>query len=67
MRVVIDRALCGGHGASMDAVPEVFLVVERAGDLSQATLVLEAPPDALRPKLEVAVRGCPNGALTLVD
>jgi ferredoxin len=66
MRVVIDRSLCGGNGGCMEAAPEVFLVVERAGN-AQATLVQEAPAATLRAKLDAAVRGCPNGALKLVE
>ena len=67
MKVVVDRELCQGHGVCMDEAPEIFLVVERAGSYAQATLVQESPPEALRAKLEAAVRLCPNRALRIVE
>jgi ferredoxin len=67
MKVVVDRELCQGHGVCMDEAPEVFLVVERAGNYSQTALVQESPPEALRAKVEAAVRLCPNRALKIVE
>lgn len=67
MKVVVDRELCQGHGVCMDEAPEVFLVVERAGNYSQTSLLQESPPEVLRAKLEAAVRLCPNRALKIVE
>ncbi|HEX5068454.1 MAG TPA: ferredoxin [Myxococcota bacterium] len=67
MRVVLDRELCQGHGVCVGEAPEVFRVVERAGDYAQVEILLESPPEALRAQVEAAVRYCPNRALRLLD
>jgi sterol 14-demethylase len=67
LRIVIDRDLCQGHGVCMGEAPEVFLVVERAGDYGQAQLQLDPIPEALRARVEAAVKYCPNRALKLVE
>jgi ferredoxin len=61
MRVVIDFGLCKGHAVCMGEAPEVFHV-SRSGEL---TLLLENPPEAMRDKVEAAVKYCPTGALSL--
>jgi ferredoxin len=67
MRIAIDRELCQGHGVCMDEAPGVFLVIERAGEYAQTSLLSEAPPEELRAQVEAAVRHCPNRALKIVD
>ncbi len=67
MRIEIDRDLCQGHGVCMDEAPDVFLVIERAGEYAQASLLVEAPPEEQRAQVEAAVRHCPNRALKLVE
>jgi ferredoxin len=67
MRIAIDRELCRGHGACMDAAPDVFLVIERAGAYAQTSLLIESPPEELRTQVEAAVRSCPNRALKIVE
>ncbi len=67
MRVVVDRDLCQGHGVCTGEAPEVFRVVERAGDYAQVELLIESPPEALRAQVEAAVRYCPNRALRIVE
>jgi ferredoxin len=62
-RVVVDRDLCQGHGVCESEAPEVFSVSKK-GDLS---VLDERPPDALRPKVELAVRYCPTHALSIVE
>ena len=63
MKVRIDRDLCQGHGVCMGEAPEVF----RVDDDGHVTILLEAPPEALRGKLADAVRYCPTGAISLED
>ncbi len=63
MRVVIDEMLCEGNAECMKAAPEVFVV----GDDDRARLLVERPPDALRARVETAVRRCPRQAITLRD
>ena len=62
-RVVVDRDLCQGHGVCESEAPEVFSVSKK-GEL---TVRDETPPDALRPKVEAAVRYCPTHALSIVE
>jgi len=63
MRVVVDVALCEGIAVCADVAPEVFVV----GDDDLARVKLEAVPDALRAKVETAVRRCPRQALALKE
>jgi sterol 14-demethylase len=67
MHVRVDLELCQGHGVCVGEAPEVFRVVERAGDYAKVEILLESPPDALRAQVLAAVRYCPNRALSLVD
>ncbi len=67
LRIEIDRALCKGHGACMEAAPDVFVVLERARDQGQTSLLTEVPPADQRANVENAVRACPNRALKLVE
>jgi ferredoxin len=63
MRVVVDVELCEGNAVCANVAPEVFVVGE--DDLAQVKL--EAIPDALRARVELAVRRCPRQALALRD
>jgi ferredoxin len=63
MRVVIDWDLCQGHANCMGEVPEVFEV----GEDGELKLLQECPPESIRSKIELAVRYCPTGAITLQE
>lgn len=63
MRVVIDEMLCEGNAECMAAAPELFVV----GDDDRARLLVERPPEALRARVETAVRRCPRQAIALRD
>ena len=63
MRVLIDDNLCEGNAECMKIAPEVFVV----GDDDRAHLLVEHPSDALRPRIEAAVRRCPRQALAIRD
>jgi ferredoxin len=63
MRVVVDLTLCEGNAVCANVAPEVFVV----GDDDLARVKLDPLPDALRAKVEVAVRRCPRQALALKD
>ena len=62
MRVVVDRELCESNGVCAALVPEVF----ELGDDDRLRVVQERPPDALRARVEQAVRRCPKQALAIV-
>lgn len=59
MRVHIDWGLCQGHANCMGDAPEVFHV----DDDGKLTVLTPEPDETLRPKLELAVRYCPTGAI----
>ena len=63
MKVVVDFDLCESNAVCMGIAPEVFEVRE-----DDFLYVLdENPPEALRPRLEQAVAGCPRAAISLVE
>jgi ferredoxin len=61
MRVVVDYDLCESNAICMAVAPEVFEV----DDDDNLNLLQEEPPEALRGKVEEAVRRCPKQALSL--
>jgi len=61
MRVVVDFDLCESNALCMAAAPEVFEV--RDDDFLY--VLDENPPEALRSKVEQAVRNCPKQAIKL--
>jgi ferredoxin len=63
MKIRIDWDLCQGHANCMGDAPEVFQV----DDDGKLTVLLEEPPEALRDKVQSAVRYCPTGAISVVD
>jgi ferredoxin len=63
MRVVVDFDLCESNALCMAAAPEVFEV--REDDLLY--VLDENPPEALRQKVEAAVRTCPKHAISIED
>ena len=63
MRIVVDRALCQGHGVCESEAEAVFSV-SKQGEL---TVLDERPPDELRPQVEAAVKFCPTHALSISE
>jgi ferredoxin len=63
MRVVVDWDLCESNALCMGAAPEVFEV--RDDDLLY--ILDETPDEALRAKVEQAVRLCPKQAISIED
>jgi ferredoxin len=63
MRVQVDRDLCESNGVCVRLVPEVFAL----DDDDRLRLEHECPPEALRARVEGAVRRCPKQALKIVD
>ena len=63
MRVVVDRTLCESNAVCARLVPEVFVVDED----DQLQIRQERPAEALRERVEHAVRRCPKLALSIVD
>jgi ferredoxin len=63
MKIRIDWDLCQGHANCMGDAPEVF----RVDDDGKLTVLVEEPPEALRDKVESAVRYCPTGAISTAE
>lgn len=61
MRVVVDFDLCESNAVCMAIAPEVFEV--RDDDFLY--VLQEEPDEALRPKVEDAVRRCPKQAISI--
>ena len=67
MRVVVDLDLCQGHGVCQNEAPEIFRVVDRAGDYARVEVILERPPEEMRAQAEAAARYCPNRVITIAE
>jgi ferredoxin len=63
MKIKVDADLCQGHGVCVSEAPEVF---QLEADGPVTVLSLE-PPEALRAKVQDALRYCPTGAISLED
>lgn len=67
MRIVIDVDLCGGHGVCQGEAPEIFRVSDEDGSYAHVEVILERPPEELRPQAESAARQCPNRVIQIVE
>ncbi len=63
MRVRVDRELCESNGVCVQLVPEVF----ELDDDDRLRVAQERPPEALRARVEHAVRRCPKQALAILE
>lgn len=63
MKVVVNRDRCEANAVCMRRAPEVFKV----DDEDKLHILIENPPEALRTKVETAVRFCPRQALSLIE
>ena len=63
MKVVVDLSKCDLHGLCVEAAPEVFEI----DDNGVLKVLIEAPPEDLRAKVEKAARECPTGAITIQE
>jgi len=63
MKILIDWDLCQGHANCTGDAPEVFHV----DDDGKLQVLLETPPDNMRPQVELAVRYCPTSAIRIQD
>ncbi len=61
MKVIVDFDRCESNAICMGIAPEVFEV--RDDDFLY--VLQEEPPEALRPKIEEAVRLCPKQAISI--
>jgi ferredoxin len=66
MKLIADLELCQGHAMCQEELPEVFRVVDSEdGSYSHVEILDPEPDEALRRRVEAAVRSCPNRALSI--
>jgi len=63
MRVIVDLERCNSHGQCEDAAPEVF----RINDAGLPDILIENPDESLRPKIEEAIRLCPEDCIWIEE
>ncbi len=63
MRVVVDFDKCKSNAVCMGVAPEVFEV----RDDNFLYILQDEPPEALRPKVDQAVRDCPTNAISIEE
>lgn len=61
MKIKVNFDLCQSHGLCTEAAPEVFEI----RDDGFLYVLQEEPADALRGKVERAIRECPTAAITV--
>ena len=60
---MVDFDLCESNAVCMDVAPEIFKV----DDDDMLHILIESPGEALRGKLEEAVRLCPRQAISIQE
>jgi ferredoxin len=63
LKASIDWDKCQGNGVCARVAPEIFSVDEEGN----SDVLMEEVPENLRAKAMLAVRGCPVGAVSVVD
>ena len=64
MKVAVNWKVCSGHAHCQERCPEVFGTDDKWGKC--VILVKEVPP-GLEEKARLAVKNCPEGALSVSD
>ncbi|HEX3593759.1 MAG TPA: ferredoxin [Polyangiaceae bacterium] len=59
MKIIVDFDICQSHGLCTEAAPELFEI----RDDGFLYILNEEPPEALRSKVDLAIRECPTGAI----
>jgi ferredoxin len=62
MRVHVDMDLCESHGICTYTAPSVFEL-----DDDDVLQYVERPDPGMRAQVEEAAKGCPAGAISLID
>lgn len=63
MKIVVDRDLCESNGMCVDEAPEVFTIDEQ----SRLVVLRERLGPEHAGEVQIAVRRCPRGALSVVE
>ena len=63
MKIVLDEAMCTGHGRCYALAPAVF----DADDQGHCVIKVDAVPSHLQSDARTAVANCPEAALTIEE
>jgi ferredoxin len=63
MKVILDTAICVGHGRCYSLAPEVF----EADDEGHSRLIRDEVPESLREQALLGVQNCPERAISIKD
>jgi len=64
VKIIADHANCQGHARCQDSCPELFSTDDQLG---KVIVLQEQVPSHLESAARMAVRNCPEGALSIVD
>lgn len=64
MKIIADLDTCQGHARCQDSCPELFATDDQLG---KVVVLLEEVPAHLQSSARLAVRNCPEGALSIHD
>jgi ferredoxin len=67
MKVKVDLDLCQGHSVCLSEAPEIFDVLDEGDGYPLVKVLIDEPPEALRAKLERAVKYCPNNVISISE
>ncbi len=63
MKIIVDFELCESNAICVDVAPEIFHINEQ----DELEILLEAPGEKLRSKVEESVRLCPRQAISVEE
>lgn len=64
MKIIADHDACQGHARCQECCPELFSTDDTLG---KVVVLLDEVPARLESAARLAVRNCPEGALSLAD
>ena len=63
MKIIVDFELCESYASCVDVAPEIFHI----NDEDELEILLEAPGERLRSRVEESVRLCPRQAISVEE
>ena len=63
MKIIVDFELCESNAICVDVAPEIFHII----DVDELEILLEAPGERLRSRVEESVRLCPRQSISVEE
>ena len=63
MKIIVDFELCESNAICVDVAPEIFHI----NDEDELEILVEAPGERLRSRVEESVRLCPRQAISVEE